>query len=87
MEKKIEASLSYFFLFSHIYFHCVLKISIFFFYLCAYVIVNVASPPLKIAPIKIDTGAVQLRASSKGIHPGLLDLGIENSLWFCAFHS
>ena len=45
----------------------------------------VHSPALEIVPIRMDTGAVQLKTSSKGIYLGALDLGIENSLWFCAF--
>lgn len=37
----------------------------------------VSSPPLKIVPIKMDTGAVHLRTSSRGIHPGALDLALK----------
>lgn len=40
------------------------------------------SPSLKSVPVKIDTGAVQLRRSSKGIHLGVLDLGTENLFAF-----
>lgn len=50
--------------------------------MCTYV----NSPPLKIVRVKKDMKAVQLRTSSRGIHPAALDLGAENSLCFCAFH-
>ena len=83
--EKTEASFSSS---PHIYFHCKLihiyiyKISIYCDF-CDYM--GVGSTPVKTVPIKMNTGAVLLR--SKGIHPGALDLGTENSLCFCAFHS